>query len=442
MVKWDELLEQGWSTVWRFEEFRLDVTNQCLWHGAERVPLMPKPFAVLHYLVEHAGRLVTQDQLLAAIWPDAHVQPEVLRRYVLEIRRALGDQVEMPRFLETLPKRGYRFIPDVTFSDPENAVTPTVASPGRHGKRAIVTVTGILTVLLLAIGILWLRSGPRRLTANDTIVLADFTNTTGDPVFDGTLRQGLAVQLEQSPFLRVAAEEQIQQTLRLMKRPPDTKLTPDVGREVCLRTGGTVLLYGSIARIGSRYSLILRAVNCSNGEFLTSAQSQADDKNRVLDALGRASSDIRERLGESLATVQKFDIPLEQASTSSLEALRAYSLGHKALTGEGDSAAAIPFFRRAVKLDPAFAMAYVLLGDGYWNLGETTLASENIRKAYELRDGVSESERLRIETEYYSLVTNNLEGSPAGTGSLGANISKRSRAAEPAGECLQCSRTI
>jgi tetratricopeptide (TPR) repeat protein len=213
------------------------------------------------------------------------------------------------------------------------------------------------------------------------------------------------VELEQSPFLRLIPEGQIQQTLSLMKQAPDAKVTPEIAREICLRTNSAVVLDGSIVQIGTRYSLILKAVNCSNGESLAGTEAQASDKSHVLQALGKAASDMRKKLGESQAMVQKFDTPLIQASTPSLEALRAYSLGYKTETGKGDSAAAIPFLQQAITLDPNFAMAYVLLGTSNWNLGEETLASANIRKAFALREGVSEWEKLRIAAEYHSLVT-------------------------------------
>jgi DNA-binding winged helix-turn-helix (wHTH) protein/tetratricopeptide (TPR) repeat protein len=395
--------------MWQFPPFRLDVVNQCLYRGDERVPLMPKPFAVLQYLVEHAGRLVSQDELLEAIWPETHVQPEVLRRYILEIRRALGDQPETPRFIETITKRGYRFIAEVTASKPETPVIPQVVPERKPRKRVTLIMAAGLALALLVVGGFLRQWQLPKLTEKDTIVISDFTNTTGDSVFDETLRKGLAVQLEQSPFLRVASEEQIQQTLRLMERPPDLKRTAEVAREACQRTGGTILIDGSISQIGARYNLILRAVNCSNAESLASAEAQANDKNHVLEALGRASFDIRKRLGESRATIQRFDTPLVQASTSSLEALQVYSLGYKEAVAKGNSVAAIPLLQRAIKLDPNFAMAYSTLGLSYWNVGETTLASENIRKAYDLRAGLTEGEKLRIESEYPSLVTDNLD---------------------------------
>ena len=247
-----------------------------------------------------------------------------------------------------------------------------------------------------------------KLTDKDTIVLADFGNKTEDPVFDGTLRRGLAVQLEQSPFLSLVSDERIQQTLRLMGQPADAKLTPEIAREVCQRSGDTAFIDGSIAQIGSQYSLILNAVNCSNGESLASTEAQANDKSHVLDALGKAATEIRKRLGETLSTVQKFDTPPQEATTPSLEALQAYNLGWKSVA-EQNSAAAIPFGERAIQLDPNFALAYGLLGGAYFNVGEQRLAAENVRKAYELRAHVSERERFGIEALYHYIVTGDLE---------------------------------
>jgi tetratricopeptide (TPR) repeat protein/predicted Ser/Thr protein kinase len=280
--------------------------------------------------------------------------------------------------------------------------SPTTKSP--RFRWAVATVAAFLLVGL-AVGC-WLYFGRRAqahaLTDKDTIVLADFTNSTGDAVFDGTLRQGLSVQLEQSPFLSIISDQQIQQTLKLMDQKPDAKLTPDTARELCQRTGSAAVLDGSIAQIGTQYLLTLKAVDCSSGESLASTEAQASDKNHVLDALGKTASEIRGKLGESLSTVQKFDTPLEQATTPSLEALKAFSLGMKTWEGKGDSEA-IPFFKRAIELDPNFALAYLALGSNYSNLTQNSLAEENLNKAYELRDRVSERERYHIIGDYYSI---------------------------------------
>ena len=248
-----------------------------------------------------------------------------------------------------------------------------------------------------------------KLTDKDTIVLADFTNTTGDPVFDGTLRQGLSVQLEQSPFLSLISDGQVQQTLRMMGQPQDAKLRSDIAREICQRTSSAVVLDGSIAVIGTQYNLILKAVNCSIGESLASTEAQASDKNHVLDALGKATTEMRSRLGESLGTVRGFDTPLEQATTPSLEALQAYTLGQKEFLAKSDFATAVPLLRRAISLDPNFAVAYNALAVNYMNLGESILAAENVHKAYELRGRVSDREKFQIESSYYFIVTGDLQ---------------------------------
>jgi len=276
-------------------------------------------------------------------------------------------------------------------------------------RWATVTCATVLVIGLAVGGWFYQTRKAQALTDKDTIVLADFTNTTGDPVFDGTLRQGLTVQLEQSPFLSLISEQHIQQTLRLMGQPADAKLTPEISREVCQRTGSKAVIEGSIAQIGAQYSLILKAVNCSNGESLTSTEANANDKNHVLGALNKAAYQLRSTMGESPSTVQRFDTPLEQATTSSLEALQAYSLGRKTMMGAGGSAGAVPYFQRAIDQDPTFAMAYASLGTCYGNLGENSLAAEKIKRAYELRDRVSEREKFYIEHHYHGSVTGDLE---------------------------------
>jgi eukaryotic-like serine/threonine-protein kinase len=247
------------------------------------------------------------------------------------------------------------------------------------------------------------------LSDKDTIILGDFANKTGDSVFDDTLRQGLAAQLEQSPFLSLVSEQRVEQTLQLMGRPPDTKLSPDIAREVCQRAGSKAYLSGSMSSIGSQYVIGTNAVNCQTGDYLAQEQVTSDSKEHVLKALGEASTKLRERLGESLKTIQKLDTPIEQATTPSLEALQAYGLGRKTMNGKGDYADAVPLFQRAIRLDPKFAMAYASLGTSYHNLGESELASENTKQAYELRDRVSERERFYIESHYHQFVTGDLE---------------------------------
>jgi serine/threonine protein kinase/tetratricopeptide (TPR) repeat protein len=271
-----------------------------------------------------------------------------------------------------------------------------------------IALAALVLVALIAGGVYWRSRQSGKLTAKDTIVLADFTNTTGDSVFDGTLRQGLAVQLEQSPYLSLISDERIQQTLKMMGQSPDARLTPEISREICQRTTSAAMLNGSIAQIGSQYTIILKAVNCANGESLASSEAEAADKSHVLDALGKSASDMRSKLGESLSTVKKFETPVQEASTSSLEALQAFSLARK-MIGANDFAGSIPVLQRAIKLDPNFAMGYAVLATSYANIGEGGLAAENAKKAYELRDRVSEREKFYIDSHYYEMATGDLD---------------------------------
>ena len=247
------------------------------------------------------------------------------------------------------------------------------------------------------------------LSEKDTVILADFTNTTGDSVFDGTLRQGLSAQLEQSPFLNLLSDQNIAKTLALMSQPKDARLTSELARDVCQRTASAATIEGSISSLGSQFVVGLKAVNCHSGDLLAQAQATANSKEQVLKALGEAATKIREKLGESLASVQKFDAPPESVTTPSLEALQAYSLGVEAMRVRNDATAAVPLFERAISLDPNFAMAYARLGTSYSNLGQASRAGETQRKAYELRERVSEREKLYIASHYEQQALGDLE---------------------------------
>jgi len=246
------------------------------------------------------------------------------------------------------------------------------------------------------------------LTEKDTILLADFVNTTGDAVFDGALKQALAVQLEQSPFLNIFPDQRVQETLRHMGRSPDERVTKDVAREICERQGIKAMLTGSIASIGSRYVIGLEAINAHTGDVIAREQVEAESKEEVLSILGKATTKLRGELGESLRSIEKFDAPIEQATTSSLEALKAYSLGVE-LNRRGKYLEMIPFFKRAVELDPNFAIAYARLSLGYYNSGQRGLAAEAAQKAFELRERASEREKFYITSRYYSDATGEVE---------------------------------
>jgi len=272
-----------------------------------------------------------------------------------------------------------------------------------------ILAAGILaSAALLSVFLYFHFRKPPQLTDKDVIVIADFANTTGDPVFDSTLKEALAVDLEQSPFLNVLSDRRLNEILKLMGRAPEQRITQDVGRDVCMRTGSKALLAGSIASLGSHYEIVLKAVSCKTGDLLGAAQAEAESREKILQTLGEAAATLRGKLGESLASVQKFDKPLDEATTPSLEALQAYTEGSRLAREKGDTDA-LPLLKRAVELDPNFARAYASLGIRYNNLGQATRAIENVRKAYELRDRVTEREKYYISCTYFTLVTGELE---------------------------------
>ncbi len=289
------------------------------------------------------------------------------------------------------------------------AAPPTAGPPpSRAGaKRAVLVAAPLVTIAAVAGLLLWQSQRTPALASRDTVVLADFRNRTGDTVFDDTLSEALAVQLRQSPFLNLLPDQQVQATLALMGRPPLEPLTPELGREVCQRTGAKAMLGGTIASLGSAYVLTLSAQNCVTGEILVEEQVQANAKEGVVTALGAAASRLREELGESLAMVQRYDQAIEAATTPSLEALKAYSQGMTTRRTQGDFES-VPYFRRAIQLDPEFALAHGRLGTVLSNIGERADAERAATRAFELRDKVSERERLYIEARYHSTVTREL----------------------------------
>jgi serine/threonine protein kinase/Tfp pilus assembly protein PilF len=293
-------------------------------------------------------------------------------------------------------------------SSTASAIAPQKPLPVGGAKRWKFAIPVLFVAALVMSGIYYRSHRTKLLTDRDTIVISDFSNTTGDSVFDDTLKQGLSVQLEQSPFLDLLSERRVNETLKLMGRPVTDRLTPEVTRDVCQRTGSKAMLTGSIAGLGSHYVIGLKAVNCNTGDVLAEAQEQAAGKEAVLNALDNAAVSLRSKLGESLSTVQKYATPLEEATTPSLEALKVYSLGRKTHYAKGDTAA-LPFYQRAAELDPNFARAYVSMSGVYSDLNEIERASENARKAYELREKVSARERLSIEANYYMTATGELE---------------------------------
>jgi DNA-binding winged helix-turn-helix (wHTH) protein/tetratricopeptide (TPR) repeat protein len=404
--------------VYRFEPFEMDDREFRLLREGVPVALEPKALRLLLYLVQNRNRLVRKQELLDHVWPDAIVTENALTRAIVLLRKALHDDSHVPLFIETVPTAGYRFIAQVTTAEesvPSSGTTNLQAaliSPPQHNgspRRWILAGLALVLAAILTTVFLWVRHNKKILTEKDTIVLADFANSTGDPVFDGTLRQGMEVQLEQSPFLSLVTDERIHQVLRLMGQPADAQLTPTIAREICERTASAAVLDGSIAPLGHQYVLGLRATDCISGKVLAEEQVQAARKEDVLNALDQIAGKLRTRLGESLTTVEKYDTPLVDATTSSLEALRAYSLGRKKNV-EGQPSVALPFFAQAVELDPNFAMAYASMASFYDNdRQQPERSTEYMLKAYQLRDRVSDRERFPIEAQYYQLATGEQE---------------------------------
>ena len=288
------------------------------------------------------------------------------------------------------------------------AAAPT-SNVAPRSRLPLIAAAAAIVIILAAGGYYFTHRGPK-LSGQDSIVLADFTNTTGDAVFDGALRQGLAAQLAQSPFLHILSDRQMQQTMQYMGQPATARVTNELARQICQRTQSAAVLEGSIAQIGNTYNLILNALNCASGETLATAAAEAPDKDHVLGALGKAAEELRGKLGESLASIQKFNTPIEEATTSSLEALKAYSLGTQARATQGEEPA-VPFFKQAVALDPNFAIAIATLGQVEANLGDREVGAEYTKKAYALRDRASEAEKFYIDSHYYDNVTGDTEQS-------------------------------
>jgi len=409
------------KVLYEFGKFRCDPREHLLLCDGKPVSLSPKSFEILVSLLQNNGRLLTKDDLMRQVWPDSFVEEANLTVNISALRKVLGETPSGQQYIETVPKRGYRFVAPVKEFRGEGPPAPGVQTLEPEKRELVVAPSPTASVwlrrwwlaaalLLIAVLVSVLVSSRHAtLTDKDTVVLADFTNSTGDPVFDGALRQGLSSQLEQSPFLNLLSEERIAQTLSLMAQAKDARLTHDLAREVCQRTASAAVLDGAIAQVGTQYLLTLKAVNCSNGDSLGSTEAEATDKNHVLEALGKVASEIRNKLGESLASVQKYDAPAENVTTPSLEALKAYSLGYQAMVVKSSYTVAIPLLQRAISLDPNFAMAYARMGTSYSNLNETVRAAESSRRAYELRERVSEREKLYITSHYELFVTGNLE---------------------------------
>ena len=395
----------------RFGTFEVDFRERKLTKGGIRIRLQEQPFRILALLLEHSGALVTREEIRQQVWPqDLFVDFDAaLNTAIGKLRAALSDSADNPRFLETVPRRGYRFVAPVSWSPELEKETPGPAKPQVRKRHYLWYAIAALALAVAAAAGFWLfhRAAPK-ITAEDTIVLADFVNTTGDASFDDSLQTALRLSLQQSPYFTMLSDGVIAKTLQQMTRPAGTRLTAEVTREVCQRAGSKAYLVGSISALGNQYVLGLKAVNCSDGDRLAEEQVFAASKEKVLDALGAAASKLRGELGESLASVQKFDVPLARATTPSLEALKVYSLAVKTFVEKGQSDS-LPYFQRVVQIDPNFAAGYRGLGLVYSGLGQTDRAREYYAKAFQLQDRSSEWEKLAITGDYYMNVTGELD---------------------------------
>jgi len=406
--------DQTVKRLYEFGPFRVDPEKELLHRDGETVPLTPKTFQILLVLMRHSQEVVTKDDLLKTVWPDTFVEEANLSRNIFLLRKALGETPQDHQYIVTVPGRGYRFAEDVQLVA-DRELNIIAAS---HSKIQLlvhetkpwgwISVAAVLLISVAGAGYRLFTHRAPTLTTTDTVVLADFANSTGDPIFDGTLRQGLSVQLEQSPFLSLISDERIQHMLRLMDKPADTRLTPELAHDVCERTGSAAVLDGSVARLGSEYVLGLRVINCHSGEVLDQEQEQVARKEDVLKGLDHVASRFRTHVGESLGTLAKHNAALEDATTASLDALRAYSNGWRIAFSAG-YADAVPFFKRATELDPKFAMAYASLARMYGDIGESALSSQNAEKAYLLRDHATDRERFFITVSYDRQLLRNLE---------------------------------
>lgn len=419
---------------YEFGPFRIDPDKRLLLRDDRPVPLQSKAFEMLLVLVQNSGTVVLKDDLMKALWPDSFVEESNLTQHIFVLRRSLGETAGENRYIATVPGRGYQFAEKVRLVPQNNdvvvrshSVTRVVIDaesspdqirsaqlrPSQIRTSQVLGWTGLVLVVVAALlGSAWFWRSRRslRLTEKDTIVLTDFANSTGDPIFDDTLKTALAISLRQSPFLNVLSDGRVAKILREMTRPAGTKLTPELARELCQRASSKAYIAGSIGSLGSEYVIGLKAVNCRNGDPLAQEQMTATSKEKVLNTLGVAATKLRGELGESLATVQRFDVPLREATTSSFEALQALDRGIKT-AGEKGSGAAVPYFQHAIELDPNFAMGYYAVGFAYTSLGEVGRASEYYTKAFQLRDHADEWEKLAISATYYSSVTGELEKS-------------------------------
>lgn len=408
------------NDAYRFDEFELSRSRRTLLRNGQPVSLLPKTFEVLSYLVENPGRVVSKEELLKTAWPESFVEENNLTQHISLLRKALGDR---SNFIVTIPGRGYQFTAEVASGDATQKLTPSdgvaaarEALPADHAASVLrLAVYGVplwvkvtaAVVVLSAAGLTgyWGYATWKQLTHPTQlrkVIVADFQNSTGDATFDHTLKQALEIDLEQSPYIDVMGEHEAANSLQLMGRDKGSAITPEVAREICERSNRQVMLTGSIQSLGREYLLTIEATDCSTGSEIAGAKAEAGAKERVLSALDTVADKVRRGLGETPRSIEDYQVPIMQATTESLDALRSYSIG-QSMDAQGKSETeTIPFYQRAVELDPNFAMAYGAMANEYYNLSEPYLASQFYKKAFDLSGKVSAKEKLVLEAHYYS----------------------------------------
>jgi eukaryotic-like serine/threonine-protein kinase len=415
--------------LYEFGPYRIDPAKRLLLRGEESVQLPSKVFETLLVLVQHSEEVVSKDDLLKTVWPDSFVEESNLSQSIFLLRKALGETAQDHRYIVTIPGRGYRFTENVRLvaadeadliveSHSQSRVTVEETEPApeegksvsflRPHKRPWSWILPIAALLLVVSGLLLHRPRPTTLGAGDLVLVSDFVNTTGEPVFDGSLKKALTVKLGESPYFNVVLDSATRRTLSLMGRSPDERVVPPVAREVCQREGAKVVVGGSILNVGDKYALNLDATNCLTGANLAHQEVEALNKEQVLNKLGNAIPALRRQLGESLGSIQKFDTPIEQATTKSLPALKAYTSGDEK-RAQGQEVESIPFYKMAIELDPDFAIAYARLAAVHTNLQQPDLGDEYLQKAFERRERVSEKEKFYIQAHYYADVTKEID---------------------------------
>jgi DNA-binding winged helix-turn-helix (wHTH) protein/tetratricopeptide (TPR) repeat protein len=421
------------DTVLRFANYDVDPVTRSLRRDGERIPLNRRSFDVLLLLLQHPGEVVSREELIKQVWPDTFVDENTLSQSISALRRSLAERPGDNSYIATLPGRGYQFVAPVRQTTHDGAPLPAPAASvmvleertmrtsvitqqdervvhATSGVRHSIWAVGIAALALIAAAGLggWRYIHPARAQEHHELVVSEFDNQSGEPIFDSVLKSALTIDLEQSPYLSLANEREIEQALGLMKLPQTAHLTGQIATDVCQRVHSDAYLSGTVARVGQEYLLTLAATDCGSGRPMAQAKAVSTSKEGVLKSLDNVAASLRKQLGETSASIHDFNVPIEQATTFSLDALKSYSEARE-LRRLGKTTESIPLFERAISLDPNFAMAYAKLGAAYENLHERSLERQNIARAYALSDGVSADEKLYIEGIYYECVEEDLD---------------------------------